>query len=67
MFRTQYGNSIIIGFYCIAFIKYMTARKALLDYINFFSPLGYKMNEKIVYKNFKDKYDKMKLKFLTLD
>ena len=67
MFRTQYGSSIIIGFYCIAFIKYMTARKALLDYINFFSPLGYKMNEKIVYKNFKDKYDKMKLKFLTLD
>ena len=44
----------------------MTARKALLDYTNFFSPLGYKMNEKIVYNNFKDKYDKMKLKFLTL-
>ena len=67
MFRTQYGDSIIIGFCCIAFIKYMTARKALLDYTNFFPPNSYKMNDKIVYKRFKDKYDEMKLKFLTLD
>ena len=44
------------GFYGIAFIEYMLAGKTLLDYINFFSPNGYKKNDKIIYKYFKDKY-----------
>ena len=45
-------------FYCIAFIEYMLAGKTLLDYTNFFSPNNYKKNEKIIYKYFKEKYDK---------
>ena len=44
------------GFYCTAFIEYMLAGKTLLDYTNLFSPNGYKKNEKIIYKYFKDKY-----------
>ena len=36
----------------------MLARKPLLDYTNLFSPNNYKKNEKIMYKYFKDKYDK---------
>ena len=31
------NNSIMCGFYCIAFIEYMLAGKPLLDYTNLFS------------------------------
>ena len=34
----------------------MLAEKTLLDYTNLFSPNGYKKNDKIIYKYFKDKY-----------
>ena len=37
------------GFYCITFIEYMLAGKALLDYTNLFSPKDYKKNDKIMY------------------
>ena len=40
----------------MAFIEYMLLRKVLLDYANLFSPNDYKMNDKIIYKYFKDKY-----------
>ena len=46
------------GFYCIAFVEYMLAVKTLLDYTNLFSPNDYKKNHKIIYKYFKDKYDR---------
>ena len=45
-------------FYCIAFIKYMVAGKTLLDYTNLFYLNNYKKNDKIIYKYFKDKYDR---------
>ena len=48
----QDDDSIICGFYCIAFIKCMLAGKTLLDYINLFSPNDYKKNDKIIYKYF---------------
>ena len=41
------------GFYCIAFIEYILAGKT---YTNLFSPKDYKVNDKIIYKYFKDKY-----------
>ena len=44
------------GFYCIAFIEFMLAGKTSLDYTNLFSLNGYKKNDKIIYKYFKDKY-----------
>ena len=54
MYRIQDNESIIYGFYCIAFVEYMLAEKALLT--NLFSPNDYKKNDKIIYKHFKDKY-----------
>ena len=50
------------GFYCTAFIEDMIVKKTLLDYTNFFSPNDYQKTEKIIYKYFKDKYDKRKHK-----
>ena len=50
------NESIIRGFYCIAFIEYMLAGKTLLVYSNLFSPNDYKKNDQIIYKYFKDKY-----------
>ena len=50
-------DSIMCGFYCIAFIEYMIAGKKLLDYTNLFSRY-----DKMIYKHFKDKYDKRECK-----
>ena len=36
IFRIQDNESITYGFYCIDFIEYMLAGKALLDNTNFF-------------------------------
>ena len=55
--RTQDDDSIICGFYCIAFMEYMIPGKILLDYTNLFSPNKYKKNDKIIYKYLKDKYN----------
>ena len=49
IFTIQDNDSVVCGFYCIAFIEYMLTGETLLDY---------KKNEKIIYKYFKDKYDK---------
>ena len=45
-------------FYCIAFIEYMLASKTLLDYTKLIFLNDYKENDKIIYKDFKDKYVK---------
>ena len=55
--RTQDDDSIICGFYCIAFIEYMIPGKILLDYTNLLFPNNYKKNDKIIYKYLKDKYN----------
>ena len=60
IFRIQSDNSIMCGFYCINFIKYMIAGKNLLDYTNLLSHNDYKKNEKIICKYLKDKYLKRK-------
>ena len=54
----QDNESVMCGFYCIAFIECMPAGKILLDYTNLFSLHNYKKNHKIIYKYFKDKYVK---------
>ena len=38
----------------------MISAKKLLDHTNLFSPNDYKMNDKVIYKYFKDKYVKRK-------
>ena len=56
--RIQSDDSVMCAFYCIAFTECMLSGKTLLDYINLFSPNEYNMNNKIIYKYFKDKYVK---------
>ena len=56
IFRIQDDESIMCGFYCIAFIGYMLAGKTLLDFTNFFFPNDYEKHDKVIYKYFKDKY-----------
>ena len=46
------------GFYCIAFIDNMLAGKTLLGYTNLFSLNDYAKICKMIYKYFKDKYDR---------
>ena len=58
IFRIQNEDSIVCGSYCITFIEYILAGKALLDYTNLFSLNGYKKNDKIIYKYFKGKNGK---------
>ena len=41
------------GFFCIEFINYMLKGKALLDYINLFSPNDFKKNDRIIKRIFK--------------
>ena len=38
IFRIQGNESVMCGFYCIAFTEYMFAGKTLLDYTSLFSP-----------------------------
>ena len=56
--RIQSDNSVMCGFYCIAFIKYMIVGKSLLDYTNLFFLNDYEKDDKIICKYFKDKYGK---------
>ena len=61
IFRIQGNDSIMCGFYCMAFIEYTLAVKTLLDCTNLLSPNDYKRNDKIIYKYFKDKYVKSRV------
>ena len=61
IFRLQDNDSIVCGFYCIAFIEYMLPGKTLLGYTNLFSPNNYKKNDKKIYKYFKNKYVKSRI------
>ena len=58
IFRIQDNDSIMFAFYCIVFIEYMIAGKALIDYTGLIFPTGFKKNSKIIYKCFEDKYGK---------
>ena len=61
IFIIQDDGSIMCGFYHVALIEYMLARKAFLDYNIFFSPNNYSINDKKIYNYFKDRYDKPSL------
>ena len=56
IFRIQDDDCVKCGFYCIAFIEYMLAEKALLDYTNLFSSNDCEKNDKIIYRYFGYKY-----------
>ena len=57
----QDNDSIMCGFYCIAFIEYMLAGKTLLDYTNLSSPNDNKHNGKIICNYFKEKNVKSRI------
>ena len=57
IFRIRDNESVMCGFYYIAFMEYRFAGKTLLEYTDLFSVSDYKKNYKIIYKYFKDKYD----------
>ena len=42
--RIQSDASIMLGFYCIAFLEYVIAGKTFLHYANLFSPNNYQKN-----------------------
>ena len=58
IFRIQDNEFIMCWFHCITFIEYMFAGKTLLVYTNLFSPIDSKENDRIIYKYFKNKYDR---------
>ena len=51
-FRVEAFDSVLVGFFCIAFTDFMLKDKSLFEYINFFSPNDYEKIDKIVLKNF---------------
>ena len=55
IFRIQAYNSIMCGYFCIEFIKYMLIKgKTLLDYTNLFSPNDFKKNDRVIKRIFKN-------------
>ena len=56
IFRIRDDDSIICGFYCIAFIGYILVGKMLLDDTKLFSRNDNKKNDKIICKYIRDKY-----------
>ena len=53
IFRIQDNKSIMCGYICILFIKYMLNNKTLADFTNLFSPYDFKKNDKIIKRYFK--------------
>ena len=49
IFRIQAYNSIMCGYFCIGFIDFMLAIKALTEFTNLFSPNNFKKNDSIIY------------------
>ena len=41
-------------YFCIEFINYMLKGKTLLDYTNLFSPNGFKKNDRVIKRIFKN-------------
>ena len=52
IFRIQAYDSIMCGYFCIAFIDFMFKGKSLTDYTNLFSPNDFKKNGDIILKYF---------------
>ena len=59
--HSQSYDSLMCGFYCIAFIEYITGKKTLWDSTKLFFANDFRKNGKIMYKYFKDKYSKPRL------
>ena len=54
IFRIKANHSVMCGYFCIGFIDFMLADKALTDYTNLFSPYDFNKNYQIILSYFKD-------------
>ena len=52
IFRIQACDSIMCGYFCIAFIDFMFKGKSLTDYTNLLSPNDFKKNDDTILKYF---------------
>ena len=52
IFRIHAYESIMCGYFCIAFIDFMFKGKTLTEYTNLFSPNGFKKNDDTILKYF---------------
>ena len=51
IFTIQTYNSIMCGYFCIAFIEYISKGKSLVDFTNMCSPSNFKRNDNIMDKS----------------
>ena len=51
IFTIQTYNSIMCGYFCIAFIEYISKGKSLVDFTNMCSPSNFKKNDNIMDKS----------------
>ena len=54
IFRLHAYDSIMCGYFCIEFIKYMFDGKSLIDFTSLFSPHDFKKNDQIIKRIFKN-------------
>ena len=52
IFTIQAYDSIMCGYFCIAFIDFMFKGKSLTEYTNFFSPNDFKRNDDTILNYF---------------
>ena len=52
IYRVQNYDSIICGYFCIGFMKYMFKGKSLKDFTNLFPPNNFKKNDDIILNYF---------------
>ena len=52
IFRIQAFDSLVCGYFCIAFIDFMIKGKTLTEYSNLFSPNNFKKNDDIILNYF---------------
>ena len=52
IFKIQAYDSIMCGYFCIAFTDFMFKGKSLTDYTNLFSPIDLKKNDDTILKYF---------------
>ena len=54
IYHIQANDSVMCGYFCIGFIDFMLAGKALTDYTALFSPYDFNKNDQIILSYFKD-------------
>ena len=54
VFRIQADNSIMFGYFCIGFISFMRAGKALIDYTSLLLPYDFEKIDDMILSYFKN-------------